>query len=153
MKPIVVAVIAVVVGAGGFYGGMTYQKSKQATFRQGNFGPGNMMVRQYDNTGTGQGTQQRRGIMGNGGMFIGEITSIDDKTITLKTVDGGSKIVIVGSGTAYRKTVDGTSADVKQGDTVSVSGISNSDGSVTATTIQLNPGFKIAVPSTAPPAL
>lgn len=144
IKLVIVAAIAIAAGAGGFFGGMTYQKSKQPTFRTGVFGAGNMMVRD----GGGQATQRRSGGMMGGGMIIGEIASIDATTMTIKTVDGGSKIVILGSGTAYKKTVDGSLTDVKQGDTVSISGTTNTDGSVTATMIQLNPGFRFGATPT-----
>jgi hypothetical protein len=150
IKPTVVVAIAIVVGAGGFFGGITYQKSKQATFRAGTFGTGNMMFRGGNNgqlQGNGQAIQRRGGMMG-GGMIFGEIASIDATSMTIKTVDGGSKIVIFGSGTTYKKTVDGSFADIKQGDTVSVAGTTNSDGSVTATTVQLNPGFRIGITPT-----
>lgn len=144
-------IIAIIIGAIGFYGGTVYQKSKQATFGMRNF-QGVMNGRNGERITSTQGGREmmmRRGQ--NGGMTVGEVTAIDNETMTIKTIDGGSKIVILNSQTKYTKAAEGTSSDLKQGDMVAVSGTGNNDGSVTATNVQLNPGFKVdPLPTTAP---
>ena len=126
---IVVFLLLVVVGAGAFFAGMKYQQSKQQTFtRQFN-------GQQGGRTGQGQFSGNRQGFR----PVNGEIIGTDDKSITVKLQDGSSKIVLVSDKTTINKASQGTKADLKSGEKVAVFGQENSDGSVTAQSIQLNP--------------
>jgi hypothetical protein len=69
----------------------------------------------------------------------GDIISSDTNSITVKLADGSSKIVILNDKTAINKASTATAADLKVGEKVVVFGQDNSDGSVTAQNIQLNP--------------
>jgi hypothetical protein len=125
-SPITISIIIAVVFAGaGFFGGIEYQKSKNQAFvrRMGNgqFGPG-------------QGFNR-----GGFRPVSGEITSIDDKSITVKMVDGSSKIIILSEKTEINKADTATKDELKTGTRVVVFGTTNTDGSVTASNIQLNP--------------
>ncbi len=108
-----------------FYGGMKYSESKRvaiiANFRNGNFTPGQ-----------GGG----RGLTG-GGAISGEIISKDPNGITIKMRDGSSKIVILSSSTSVMKSVNGTLTDLEIGKEISGTGTANSDGSLTASMIQI----------------
>jgi len=133
------AVALVIVGGGSFYGGMQYDKSvttqaRTATRTQFGGGAG----------GNNQGGQQRGGMMGgrgqNGGGFVtGEILSKDDKSLTIKTPDGGSTIVYFSATVNVRKADIGNLADLSSGQQVMVNGKSSSDGSVVADTISTVP--------------
>ena len=68
----------------------------------------------------------------------GEVLNVDDKSMTVKLPDGSSKIVIMSQTTTFAKSDAGSLADVKVGDKVGVFGTDNSDGSVTAQSVQLN---------------
>ncbi len=138
-----VLITAVVVGGLSFYGGMQYQQSAQTAQRSqrmqqfgamgGQGGPG-----AFGDFGGGSGA----GIQGRnaqGGLINGEIISQDDKSITVKNRDGGSKIVFFSGTTSIVKTVDGVTADLANGKNVLVVGTTNSDGSVTAQNIQIRP--------------
>ena len=86
MNKIIALVIgtAVAVGGGSFYGGMKYQASKM----QSRLGAGNFQNMRDLSTGR-QVLANRAGANMSGG----EIISKDDKSITIKLRDGGSKIV------------------------------------------------------------
>lgn len=134
MKPIYTILIAVIVGAAGFFGGMQYQKSM--SFSQ--FGSG------MNRFSSGQGSQGRFFMGGNrngGSRVIGNVLSMDSNSMTVKTPDGSTRIVILAGSTTYSKATTGTVSDVKTGENVSVFGTINSDGSVTAQNIQIGGQF------------
>lgn len=94
---------------------------------RGNLPGGNMMP------GQGRG----------GGMVQGEIISLDDKTITVKLADGSSKIIILGDSTSYSEETSISKDVLKVGVKVGIFGTTNSDGSVTAQSVQLNPVLRM----------
>jgi hypothetical protein len=131
---ITTVLIVTVFTAIGFFGGMQYQMSKLGKMR-GQF-PGQMR----NGTGDGQNNfgNQNRGRMG-GGMNLGEIISTTDKSITIKLSDGSTKIILVSDNTNINKSALATISDLKIGEKVSVFGTPSSDGTLTATNVQLNP--------------
>ena len=141
-KVIISVVVCLVIAVLSFWGGLMYvgkniknaNLSRQGNFSQNGFG---------QNGGTRIGGQGMRGGMG-GGLVSGEVLSMDQKSITVKLRDGGSKIVLFSPNTKVEKTVDGATSDVVTGKTVMVTGTANSDGSVSATSIQLRPAFPVA---------
>lgn len=119
----------IVAGAGGFLGGVKYQQSKSPqSFRQ--FGQMMGDPRIAPGQGRAMGTSFRP--------VNGEILSADDKSITVKLPDGSSKIVIFSDKTVINKVTPVQKSDLKTGDKVTVLGTQNSDGSVTAQSIQLD---------------
>lgn len=135
---IAIAVLLVVVGLGaGFFGGMQYQKNQAGTGtarvfnRNGRFGMG--------------GNQ-------NGMAVVGQILSSDSGSITVKERDGSSKIVLIPANATITKNVNGSNTDLTNGQNVAVFGSSNSDGSVTASNVQLNPMIRGASDSAQPRA-
>lgn len=139
MKKILIIVIAViVVGGGAFYGGMKYAQNKTSSgFGQGgfkNFSGLSPEERQQQFKDTGAGFKGAR--MG-GGLINGEVIAQGDKNITVKLKDGGSKIVFYSDATEVDKLVSSNLGDVQVGAVVLVSGQTNSDGSITAQSIQL----------------
>jgi hypothetical protein len=72
----------------------------------------------------------------------GEIIAADEKSITVKLQDGSSKIVLLSDKTEINKTASTTKEDLKVGEKVAAFGTENSDGSVTAQSVQLNPRFR-----------
>ena len=73
----------------------------------------------------------------DGGMTTGEIISKDDKSITLKLRDGGSKIIFYSGSTKFEKMAEVSLTEFEIGQQVVATGTANSDGSVTAQTVQL----------------
>jgi hypothetical protein len=131
---ILTIVLVVVVGAGAFFGGMKYQQSKQPSFA-GQFGGAQGSTR----NGNGNGQQGQNRFRAGGGQVSGEILSQDDKSMTVKLQDGSTKIVIFSDSTSFVKTSQGSKSDLKVGDRVAAFGAANSDGSITAQNVQLNP--------------
>jgi hypothetical protein len=153
MKKILPIIIAVVViGGGAFYGGMKYGQSNPSTNSGQNAGTGFANLSAEERQAR---IQQMGGIAANGGQkrmqtgggFVnGEIIAKDDKSITVKLPDGslpagqaGSKIIFYSDSTEIGKFVSGIIGDLEIGKTISVNGTTNSDGSITAQSIQIRP--------------
>lgn len=121
-------IIALIVGgAVGFFGGMKYQQGKQPAFSR-QFGQGGRF---------GQGTGGRTGFRPTAGKIIVS----DDKSITVQLQDGSSKIVFLTGTTQINKAENAAKSDLKTGEQVAVFGTDNSDGTVTAQVVQINPQF------------
>lgn len=133
---ILIAIVVLVVGLGaGFFGGMKYQQSQTSidNFRNGPRG-------QFGGrTGTPGADRRMTGGMRN---TAGEIISVDSNSITVKLQDGSSKIVLLNEKTSINKASIAQIGDLKTGEIVAVFGTTNTDGSVTAQNIQLNPLFR-----------
>ena len=142
LLPIFIVTI-LVAGGGAFYGGMKYAQSRspQGRFSQASFqnlSPEERQQRIQQFGGSGMGS--RNGGSGNrtaGGFASGEILSKDDKSVTLKLRDGGSKIFFFSDSTEISKFAEGVMSDLEIGKNVTVNCIVNSDGSVTAQSIQV----------------
>jgi len=147
--------LVVVVGVS-FYGGMKY-------------GAGNTSAQNLSAGARGTGFQRiegaggaagRTGALQNGGFVSGEITSKDEKSITVTLRDprqmngatspsqggglaspsqGGSRIVFFSSSTQVMKSTSGSLDDLKAGEQITVTGNMNTDGSVTAQSVQIRP--------------
>jgi hypothetical protein len=143
LLPIIIAII--IVGGGAFYAGMKYQESKTPTagLAAGNFQNLRNLSSQQRQQMFGQSGANASGTLagGRGGAnaAAGEIIAKDDKSITVKLQDGGSKIIFYSDSTEIGKFASGTQNDLEIGKTVIVNGKANSDGSITAQSIQLRP--------------
>lgn len=137
------AVTIVIVAGLSFLGGMQFQKRRSPIGMMGG-----QFNRQFGENGRGKGQggniQFRQG--GNsGGMRAGrpvngEVISQDEKSITVKMPDGGSKIVILSEKTQFNKTSEGAKTDLKVGDQVTAFGTTNADGSITAQMVGIGGG-------------
>lgn len=138
MKPFYVVIIAIIVAAAAFYGGMQYEKSKTASFAS-NAG----MMNGNGSRFGGQGGFGGRGFGGNGANrpVSGQIVSTDNNSITVKMPDGSSKIVNYSGQTKINKATEGSASDLKSGTNIAVFGTTNSDGSVTAQMISIGNGM------------
>ena len=135
VQPMIVLVIALVVGAASAYGGYSYRASQISSAR-GNFA---------GRTGVAAraGVQARIG----GGRISGDVISTDANSITIKLADGSSKIILLSGQTMIDKATQGSKTDLTSGAKVAVFGTTNSDGSVTAQNIQINPAMPTASPA------
>jgi hypothetical protein len=141
-KTIIIAVIAVVVvGAAAFWGGMKFGQSSGAK-RIGQGFPQGM-------AGSGGGL---KGIRTGANFINGDIISKDDKSITVKDRTGGSKIIFFSNSTEVSKFATGTASDLSIGTSVMANGNTNSDGSITAQSIQIRPQTASGTPGFGPGA-
>jgi hypothetical protein len=130
----ILVVILLAVGGGAFYGGMKYGQNKSPV--------SNLSRQNFQNLSPEQRQQLLQGRTGGrtGANFLnGEVISKDEKSLTLKIQDGGSKIIFFSDSTQISKTTEGSINDIEIGKQIMVSGDQNSDGSYTAKTIQLSP--------------
>lgn len=147
MKKILPIIIAVVViGGGAFYGGMKYGQSSSPTGGQNaGIGFANLSVEQRQERLQQMGVNAGgKGVNRGSGFVNGEIIAKDDpakdgagKSITVKLLDGSSKIIFYSGTTQIGKMTSGTPSDIEIGKTVSVNGSANQDGSITAQLIQI----------------
>ncbi len=122
---LITVVVAVIVGAVAFFGGMQYQKMQRAYLAGGTAGRA--------------GRFGQAGANGNFRPVRGEIIASDDKSITVKLMDGSSKIVLLSGNVAITEATSAGKTALVNGKQVMVFGAANPDGSVTAQNIQLNP--------------
>ena len=139
-----VIIALLIVGAGSFYAGQTMAKGAAPTVRTG-FG-GTAGAAGFAGRGT-------RGAAG-GGFTAGQIVSTSNGSISIQQQNGSSsEIVLISPTTMIFKQTAGTAADLTDGTQVTVTGTTNGDGSLTATSIQIRPagmGFGGRTPATTP---
>jgi hypothetical protein len=129
---IIFIVLIVLVAAGAFFGGMQYGKA----------GANNQLNR-FNRGTNGRQFGNGNGVSARGQTVVsGDILSSGDNTLTVKLTDGSSKIVILSGNTAISQNATASASDLKNGERVMVIGTQNSDQSVTAQNIQINPQFR-----------
>jgi hypothetical protein len=132
---IIFLILVIIIGGGAFYGGMIYGKNKAT---QGISQERQQRFQQMGASVTGA-MDARSGNQAGNNFATGQIISKDDKSITIKLRDGGSKIIFFSDTTEIDKFTTGSSGDLEIGKTVMINGKTNQDGSITAQSIQLRP--------------
>ncbi len=128
---VVTIIVALVVGAGAFYGGMKYaQGATIQTNVPGGSAGSQQGGRRFGGTG---------GAAGRGNLINGTVIAKDDKSITIQLRSGGSQFIFFSPSTQILKSTNGTSVDLTNGTNVVATGTTNSDGSVSAQMIQIRP--------------
>jgi hypothetical protein len=142
----VVVVVVIAVGVGAFFGGKAsgggtpsptealkvltnLTAAQRQTLLQNGGGLGSIF-------GGGRGTGGTGGT-GAGGFTSGSIVSSDSNSITVKLSSGGTKIVLYSPSTVIAVSKTGSASDLTTGQDVTVTGTANSDGSITASRIQV----------------
>lgn len=138
----------------GFAAGFFFEKSRTPSFGEGRIkgmpsqtgGPqGQVRGASTSSSKNGSVTQTS-----NLKQTIGEITKMDDTSITIKTTDGGSKIVLLSDSTTFNKAAPSSKSDLKTGLKVTITGDSNADGSITGKTININSDSSAATATVTP---
>lgn len=125
-KTIGTAIIALIIGFGAGYfmhPASVAPQTPGGTFAEGGVPYGGMM----------------RGGSTGGEVLSGTVAAKDSGSITLNTRDGSSHVILLTPTTSVSKSVAGALTDISVGSTITVFGSSNSDGSISASTIQLRP--------------
>ena len=81
-----------------------------------------------------------------GSAVMGTILSQDAQSITVSLRNGGSQVIFLSGSATVMKSVAGTASDLSVGQNIVATGTTNSDGSLTATSVQIRP----AMPNPAP---
>lgn len=132
---ILMVILMLVVGAGSF--GVGYKVAQAKTAISG-----------FTRNGAPRtGNQSGQNNMMRNRQTIGEIISLDDKSMTVKMTDGSSRIVLLSSTMTVTQLADAKVADLKIGSKVAVFGTNNTDGSQTATSVELNPRMPNITPA------
>ena len=128
-------VAAGALAGGSFYGGMKYGENKTTQ------GIDQQRQQRFQQMGTSASGAAggRPGNQAGNNFVTGEIISKDEKSITVKLQDGGSKIIFFSDTTGVSKFTTGSSSDLEVGKTVMITRKINQDGSITAQSIQLRP--------------
>ena len=130
---ILILIALIIVGVGGFFGGMKYGQSQALK----NLTPEKMREIFQQRGGPlftrNQGQGQRIGFLS------GQVISKDEKSLTIKLPDGSTKIVFISQSTQVLKATEGSIEDIEIGKEISVTGTQNEDKSLTARTIQISP--------------
>jgi len=140
-KIIGLIVIGLILFGTGFWSGTYYQKKKVTSTAANGIPNGTMPTN--GNSGRTGGTPPSGSERGNGGPggggTSGEIISKSDTSLTIKTSDGSTKTIYFSDSTKISKNTTGSSSDLSVGTKVMVSGTTNTDNSVTGTTIMIQP--------------
>jgi hypothetical protein len=109
-----------------FYGGYKYGQSNSS-------GAGLSQASGTTRQFAGRGSRNNAG----GDLIRGGIIKKDAESLSIALPTGGSQIIWYSTSTEIQKTVPGRVDDLVIGGVVSISGQANSDGSLTAKTIQM----------------
>ncbi|MFA6007762.1 MAG: hypothetical protein WC784_03935 [Candidatus Shapirobacteria bacterium] len=122
---LVVVLVALIFAGAGFFVGKSVEQNQIQTQRT-------QLAGQFGNRAGGTGNAR-------GGQVLGTILSQNGNSMTVQMTDGSSKIVLILGTTSINQAATATVADLKVGEKVSVFGSTNTDGSVSAQNIQINP--------------
>lgn len=125
---LVIITAVVIAGGGGFWAGVKYQSTK--------------ISRVMLNAPNGNGAmfRTRTGERGGSRPVSGEILAVEEKSLTVKLPDGSTKLVFTGDSTVINKAAEISLSELQTGERVMILGTENSDGSLTATAINLGRG-------------
>jgi hypothetical protein len=139
--PALTAALALAVAvSGGAIGGVEAQKhwgaSSSATSARGAAFPGGFAARFGGRGGGAPGGGAFPGLVG-GGATNGTVTLIKGSTLYVTDASGNTVLVHTTAGSTVKKTVSGTLKSVHPGDSVTVTGTQNKDGSYSAQAITI----------------
>lgn len=131
-----IIIALLLVSGGSFYAGTKYATGKNPT------GNGSGLRGQFGQGSQNGGPRNTNRIFGQGGAVAnGEVIAVNDKSLTVKLRDGGSKIIFLSGSSQIFESTQASSSNIAVGKSVMVNGTANADGSLTAVSIQLRPNM------------
>ena len=121
----VITIYLILMGIG-FYGGFVYQQKNGTGLTNG--APAML------GTPAGGGVAANQAGIAPGGRTMGQVKSIDGNTLTISTAQDVTT-VIVSDATTITKPAAGTSADIKVGDMIQVTGQTLANGDISASQV------------------
>lgn len=139
-KNLAILVLIIVVGVVAFYAGLNFSSKRNSL---GDLSDNMRDLRRLS-------SEERQQIFEQGGNHIdrragqagfnltnGEIIDKNGTSLTVKLLEGGSKIIFFSDSTYFTKSVESSVDDFTVGEQISVRGSENSDGSITARSVQV----------------
>jgi hypothetical protein len=111
--------------------------------KKSGFGPMNGQLQ--GRTMMGGPGRSSTGMRGNGNV-AGTVLSQDAASLTLTLPQGGSRTVLITPTTTVLKTAPGIMGDIQKDSFLMVSGTSNADGSISASTLSIRPKPETVIP-------
>ncbi len=131
-KKVITGIVGIILIGGSFFGGMKYDQAQMAAARASRTGGF------AGRAGAGTFFAAGGGARGGNTFAMGSILSKDANSITIQMADGsGSTIAFLTASTTVMQTTTGSVKSLAVGQTVTVIGTKNSDGSLSANSIQL----------------
>jgi hypothetical protein len=96
--------------------------------------------------GSGGAGAGQAGAAGRGNLLAGVIEKVEGNTLTIRTPQGTSTVNLAAD-TEIRQTVPAQTADLKPGQTVTVTGTTGADGSMQARTVTITPASAGGTPA------
>lgn len=125
--------LAVLLSAGSFYGGMAYQRNQQNQIQARFFQSRGLPGSGFDNNGND--FSQRRSFLGGGGV-TGQVKSLDGNILTISTAQNTTTVNLTDS-TQIEKPATGSTSDLQPGVRVVVNGQPDANGNITASQITI----------------
>jgi hypothetical protein len=156
LAPIPVALLAVLLLAGGFFAGVKVEKGQSSTSSSGGLPAGLAAPRSAAGAGSGTSASASRSSGagaafpatggtgfpgsggGSGGLTTGEVSYVSGNTLYVTSSQGDTVKVSAPKGTKVSKTVSTSVHSIHPGDTVIVTGTAGKSGSVTAGSISIS---------------
>lgn len=120
------ALAAAITCAAGFYAGIRVEKTQLGSAAT---------IPTASQAATGAGSGARPGFLGGGNASIGTVSSVNGNTIYLSDTSGNTVKVTLSSATKVTKSQSVSKSSVRPGDTVVIQGAKNSNGTITATSV------------------
>jgi hypothetical protein len=124
--------VALLIGAGGLWGGAALQRAHGTT---GVGGGASSFARLFSSTGSSGTTRGGFSGLSSSSAAAGIVTTIEGNTLYVTTASGGLVKVILGTSTTYTREAKSTASAMQPGDTVIVQGTTAKNGTVAATSV------------------
>ncbi len=132
LKYTTAVLVALLIGAGGLWGGAALQRAHGTTAVAGS---ASSFERLFSSTGSSGITRGSFPGISSSSAASGIVTTIEGDTLYVTTASGGLVKVMLGKSTTYTREAKSTASAMQPGDTVIVQGTTAKNGTVAATSV------------------